>query len=135
MPTWTLRTCTSSSGVIVMKVLFIYYYIVFLYFRDRHIFAAGKLKCLSQKECFVMWTTTYTLCLQGMGQKNAKSVLWYLSRLSFLRGWCCLRIIYESAVNFVDVDFELCLLCLRCFPLCLLSFFLSSKLIGNPQGF
>lgn len=83
LPLWTLGTFTTSFGVILMKTLFMYYYILMLYFRDKHIFAAGKL-CMSFTEGMIR-DVNYNM-MQGMCQKNAKSVLWYLSGLSFLRG-------------------------------------------------
>lgn len=90
-------------------------------------------RCTSWKRSFVL----LNIYLAHSGEEPEEhQVLWYLSGLSFSRGWCCLRIIYESAVNFEDVDFELHLLCFHRFPQCLLSFFFfPSKLIGNAQGF
>lgn len=83
LPIWTLGTFTTSFGVILMKTSFMHYYIFKHYFRDKHIFAAGKL-CMSFTEGMIC-DVNYNM-MQGMCQKNAKSVLWYLSGLSFLRG-------------------------------------------------
>lgn len=122
LPIWTLGT--TSFGAILMKM---YSFIVFALFSRK----------LSRRRNASWCELQHTLCAcRGCARRMPYQCAGICAGYHFLRGWCCLRIIYESAVNFEDVYFELCLLCLHCFPPCLLSFFFSPvNLLEILKGF